>query len=64
MLLGTTVRRSSMAEQFVYQCPRHGPVVSLTWAESISRRVPDTCPQCGAELTVQFVSGDQREELR
>jgi len=53
-----------MEEQFVYQCPRHGPVATFTWAESIDRGVPETCPTCGEELTAHFVSSEEREQLR
>jgi hypothetical protein len=64
MLLGRAVRGLRMEEHFVYECPRHGQVTSLTWAESIRRRVPATCPSCGARLTVHFVSDERRERLR
>ena len=51
-------------ERFDYECPEHGIVTSLTWAESLRDQAPMSCPTCETELAMVFVSSDKRELLR
>ena len=55
---------SRMEERFVYECPQHGTIASLSWADSLSRDAPSRCPTCGVDLGVLFMSSNERERLR